>query len=157
MLATDSCSVLRDQNLRGPEAPAAAATMQPPWEEAWGWGPRGRGREWSQVLGPCSQSKQLLQPGLLSPAHTCSRIHFELGFLRLANKTPQQHEAKSPARVASCAPWWVPVPGGLGPAAPLWPTLALRPHRSQADPSLDHNHGVMGLIYCRKPLKAQEL
>lgn len=33
------------------------------------------------------------------------------------------------------------------------------PHRRAAElvPSLDHDHGVMGLIYCRKPLKAQEL
>ena len=48
------------------------------------------------------------------------------------------------------------MPGGLGPARSSQAN-ADPPHCSQAGPSLHHNRGVMGLIYCRKPLKAQEL
>lgn len=51
--------------------------------------------------------------------------------------------------------------GGIGALGPAHSNQANGgpPHRRAAGlvPSLDHDQGVMGLIYCRKPLKAQEL
>lgn len=149
-LGKDSCSVLLDLNPRGPEAPAAANIVQPLGGGLGGF-PRGEGESGS---GPGAAEPGARTPPSRTPcslATLCSPIRSELHFLFFCIwKTRLFNSSRPEVQGGGCTMAWAQ-------PAPLGPALTLRLRRSRAVPSLDHDRGVMGLIYCRKPLKAQEL
>lgn len=80
--------------------------------------------------------------------------------MRLANKTRKEPQKPGPkVRGDAGRGGGGVVPGGLGPAGSCAADAGppLRAAAARAASSLAHDHGALGLIYCRKPLKAQEL
>lgn len=143
MLGKDSCSVLLDLNPRGPEAPGVAAIQSP--GRSLGLASPAETGEWGLESGArCSSAQGFLFLFSSQQSESTLSCVFCLSQTRLLNSTrPIVQDGWCLCPVAN----W----------AHLWQTLAFLSQHSPAGPSLDHDHGVMGLIYDRKPLKAQEL
>lgn len=143
MLGKASCSVLLDLDPRGPEAPGAAAVQSP--GASLGLESPAETGQWSPESGAAAPPPQDF---LFGSRHTVAES--TLSYVFCVSQTRRRNRARPIVQDG-----WCPCPVANG--AHLWQTLAFLSQHSQAVPSLDHDHGVMGLIYDRKPLKAQEL